>query len=608
MASLDDKFKKQHYRIDRVFAQSPIKLVKKTLVRSKDGKKTEVKINANTPNQERLNDAMIYYFQQQVNKVFNYYNLREEALKELKEKFEEHNLNKPSLSYKESRLRAASIQQVIDKKILDHFESDPVVEMSMDQLLEIATLKSANTFKLQVAIIKSLIERSPRAIKRDIVDLDKLEIKVTALGDRQEIIGVDFLIDKDMGQYFDNIDDLVKAKINPIDKKAFRNKRKYIEAVRITFSKEVLPFIVCQGTDYVAIYNALRAGFKYQHTYGIDTYISSIQHAQKYKHLTDFTPEELQSHFGYSFGRFNQFLTEIIDTAIEDMNSVHKRKVSYILKRKGYDMGDTEAPQNVPIEYFRWVITDFEDSLRDGTNDIAYYVAIEILKKDHDIKNNMENIKNTAIALEPQLATDLPNITIIDGKQVSEWIKEATVELEAEVDLQYIFQTNNIEGYYYDYDLMSVIDLNDVEASKIMKPSDSLAFIREKCDIKEKKQRTLFPKNDKELIGFILKSTLKLQFYSPVHFYFTIANYYIESRDKKTDWKKIINAWLTNGKYNPRKEYSRKIQIEINNELYAGELNLSSESIYTDDDILIEGMSIDVIAEKIADESLRMYL
>jgi len=604
------KIKQHEFRIDRAFAQGDVKQPHRTLVRVIDGKRVETKIKANSPNQERINDALVGYFQKQVNKQLDYFKLREEALLQLEEKFSKHGLNKPNLTFDQKRIRAGAIQQVIDKIILDQYPDNPTLEIGLDELLNLSKLKSAKSFKIQIETILSILNRAGREVKRDVIDLDTMTVKVTEFKTRIEVIGVDIAIDQKIGKYFKDIQELVDAEINPIDQKAFRNKKQFVKKIVFTFSKEVLPHIVCQGTDYVSLDPAFRQQLQLQNTYAIDTYTTSIQHAQEYRHLTDFTPEDLQKKFGHNYKRFDRYLKTIIDPCIEEINRLGKKKISYILKRKGYEWGDESAPSTkVPIEKFRWVITNYEKSPRDGIEASSYYIALQILQNDEDLKNRFESVRAFAMSISEQLNSDIPSLTSLAGKTVEAWKKEALHELECERQVIELFQTSTIIDVLYDMEYMRLIS-SSFDVENVKTPSQSLAFLYDVLHVKRKTQEPktkmqLFPIDDEKFIYAALSAAIEQNLFSPLHFIFSMYEYYKEKNRKSKDWLSLVNMWLMNGKYDKTKEYSKTITLQYKNDSYVGTWNYLENTIDADD-IVFTDISCEKMANLIATQKIKM--
>lgn len=608
--TISSKIKQHEYRVDRAFAQGDIKQARKTLVRFINGKRVETKIKANSPNQERINDALIDYFQRQVRKQLEYFELRNEALSQLEDKFNEFNLNKTNLTIAQKRIKAGAIQQVIDKKILDYFKDNPKLEIGFEELLEISKLKSVNSFKFQVEIILSIIGRAAREIKRDVINLETMTIKETKYSTMLEIIGVDITIDKEISEHFPEIMDLVNAERNPLDNKIFRNKKKYVSNIVFTFSKEVLPYIISQGTNFVSLNQNFRQQLILQNTFAIDTYITSIQHAQEYRHLTDFTPELLQKKFGHNYKRFDQYLQKMIDPCISDINRLGHKKVSYMLKRKGYEWGDENAPTTkVPIEKFRWIITNYEKSARDDIDSISYYISLKILKNDNELKNKFDSIRAFAISIKEQIESEIPTLTILGNKTIEEWKQEALKELIFEEKIIEIFKNSNIIDILYDRESMKLIS-SVYNLEHITMPSESFNYLMEILKVKEPKKKitkmTLFPIDDVEFIEKTINSAIELDFYSPLHFFFTIYNFYIEKNRKSKEWENLVNLWLTNNKYNGKIKHSLKIELIFEGISYVGIWNNKTREIETDS-ILFTDITTKKLAKLISIGNLKMY-
>lgn len=604
----ESKLNKHEIRIDRAFAQGDVSQATKTLVRVIDGQRVVTKIKVNSPNQERMNDALVGYFQDQVRSSFNYFEFREEVLEDLDSKFKEHKLNVPNLGYKEKRIRAAAIQQKIDEKILDKFVENPRMDIDFNEMIKLSNLKSAKSFKNQAEVLLSITGRSAREVKKDIIDFDTMTIKETSFSKRLEIIGVDIILDEEIGAYFPNIEDFMKADINPLDNKVFRNKKKYVKRVGIIFSKEVVPHIICQGSDYVSLDQSVRQKFSLHNTYAIDTYITSIQHAQEYKQLTDFTPDNLQKKFGHSYNRFDRYIKNIIDPCIEDFNKHDHRTLSYTLKRKGYEWGDENAINaKTSIEKFRWIISGYEKSLRDGVNSLHYYIALSILSKDIELKNKFSSVKAFAMSIAEQLDSDIPTLTILANKTIEEWLKEAKYEIDCEDKVLGIFKYSNLVDVLYDVESMSLIS-SKFDVLDVSKPSESLEYLKEKLKVSEPKKKKLkaiaFPSGDASFVEKILNSAIELEFRCAMHFYFTFLNFYKGNGAKNKDWESVANTWLSNGRYDSKKDRSFKFKMMHDDIEYTGEWNQMEFEIDTDKTIF-QDVDSTAIAKLIASGNIK---
>jgi len=602
------KLKNHELRVDRAFAQGDVSQVKKTLVRVINGERVVTKIKVNSPNQERMNDALVGYFQNKVKGSFDYFKYRKEALNILESKFKEHKLNISNLPYKEKRIRAAAIQQVVDENILNQFSDNPRMDVDFDEIIKLAKLKSALSFKGQAEVLLSVTGRGVREVKRDVIDLDSMVIKETIYKKRIEIIGIDIVLDEEIGQFFPMIEDFINADINPLNNKKFKNKRKYVKKVGVIFSKDVLPHIVCQGIDYVALDPSIRQKFSLQNTYAIDTYITSIQHAQEYRQLTDFTPENLQKKFGHSYNRFDRYLKNIIEPCIKDFNKNDHRILSYILKRKGYEWGDENAQNSKStIEKFRWIVTDYEKSIRNDIESSHFYIALKILSLDEELKNKFSSIKAFAISVSEQLQSDIPNLTVISGKTISEWLKEAKYELECEEKILEIFKYSNITDILYDRDTMSLIS-SKFNVENINFPSQCLEYLKNTLKINEPRRKLIkkisYPSNDVKFIEEVLTSAKLLKFNNILHFYFSFSYFYKNKDIKNKDWKSTANLWLTNGRYDSITSREFSFEFIYENNVYLGVWNQEDEIIETEE-LEFEDVDISVLANFIADDSIK---
>ena len=604
----NSKLENHEIRVDRAFAQGDVSQVKKNLVRVINGKRVVTKIKVNSPNQERMNDTLVGYFQNKVKENFDYFKYRKEALDALEDKFKKHKLNLPNLPYKEKRIRAAAIQQMVDENILNQFSDNPRMDVDFDEIIKLAKLKSAVSFRGQAEVLLGVTGRSAREVKRDVIDLDSMTIKETIYKKRIEIIGIDIILDEEMGQFFPKIEDFINADINPLNNKKFKNKRKYVKKVGVIFSKEVIPHIVCQGIDYVSLDPSIRQKFSLQNTYAIDTYITSIQHAQEYRQLTDFTPDNLQKKLGHSYNRFDRYLKNIIEPCIADFNKHDHRTISYILKRKGYEWGDENAQNSKAIiEKFRWVVTGYEKSVRNDIESSHFYIALKILSLDEDLKNKFSSINAFAKSISEQLQSDIPNLTVISGKTISEWLKEAKYELECEEKILEIFKYSNLTDILYDRDTMSLIS-SKFNVENINFPSQGLEYLKVTLKVSEPRKKLAkkipYPSNDIKFIEEVLKSAKSLKFNNILHFYFSFAYFYKNKDIKNKDWKSIANLWLTNGRYDPIS--NRKISFEFiyKNNIYLGIWNQEEEIIETEE-LEFEDVDISVLANFIADDAIK---
>ena len=184
----NSKLENHEIRVDRAFAQGDVSQVKKNLVRVINGKRVVTKIKVNSPNQERMNDTLVGYFQNKVKENFDYFKYRKEALDALEDKFKKHKLNLPNLPYKEKRIRAAAIQQMVDENILNQFSDNPRMDVDFDEIIKLAKLKSAVSFRGQAEVLLGVTGRSAREVKRDVIDLDSMTIKETIYKKRIEIM------------------------------------------------------------------------------------------------------------------------------------------------------------------------------------------------------------------------------------------------------------------------------------------------------------------------------------------------------------------------------------------------------------------------------------
>ena len=371
------KISNHKINIDRVFAQSDVVYEKKLRVKIVNGKRIETKVKELNPNQERINDTLTLYYQKQASKTFDYKELRVEALEELSQKFKEASFSNKS-SYEEKRIKAAAIQQVIDRNILNRVQDNPKLSMGFNDLIERSGIKGAQTFARQTNIIDSIVGRGYRSFKRDRVNLETMKLESSVYSNMVEIIGVSYVLQSDMGEHFPEFEDFVKAEVDPLTKKVFRNKRKYVKSVEFTFSKEVLPFIICQATNYVSLDTKTRQGHSLHNTFFLDTYVSSIQNAQEFRKFTDFTPNALQKKFGHNYKRFDKYLSEVIDPCIKDFNKNDTRTLSYILKRGG----EWGKQSRQSIEEFRFLITGYEKTMRDKVDSVSYYIALRMIEDD----------------------------------------------------------------------------------------------------------------------------------------------------------------------------------------------------------------------------------
>ncbi|WP_294965614.1 hypothetical protein [Sulfurimonas sp.] len=583
----NSKLNTHELRIDRAFAQGDVTPVKKQLVRVINGERVVSNIKANSPNQERLNDALVSYFQSEVKNTFDYFDFREEALEELNDKFQEHNLNAINLPYKEKKIRAAAIQQVVNEKILEKFTGNPRMDIDFGDIIKMSNLKSAKSFKSQAGFLISITGRSTRNVKRDVIDLETMEIKETVFSERVEIVGVDITLTPEIATHFPEIEDFINADINPLDNKVFRNKKKYVKNVAILFSKDIIPHIVCQGIDYVSLNPTVRQKFSLQNTYAIDTYITSIQFAQEYRQLTDFSPENLQKKFGHDYNRFDRYISNIIEPCIEDFNKHDHRTISYILKRRGYEWGDENALRaKTTIEKFRWVIQGYEKSLRDDVESLYYYIALIIFSGDSGLRNKFDSIKTFAISIASQLESEIPSLTVLAGRTVESWIEEAKTEIKCEEKVLEIFKYSNLVDVIYDAESMSLISAKyDVE--NVNTPSESLNYLKKVLKVQEPKKKrvksTILPSDDVSLIADIIKAAISLEFNSALHFYFTFYNHYKKNETKNKDWRSVVNLWLTNGRYDPTQERDFKFEIEHEGSKYIGEWEQDNHKIETNE-------------------------
>ncbi len=530
----NSKTNKHELRVDRAFAQGDISIATTELIRYIDGKRVVTRKKSNSPNQERLNDALVSYFQAQVKSSFNYYDYREEAMLELEEKFTKHNINNGFLTYNEKKIRAAAIQQIINQKILSKFVDNPRMEIDFDELVRLSNLKAVKSFMDKAILISSILGRSGRHVKQNIVDLETMTIKETIYSERIEIIGIDFVLEPEMAIHFPKIDDFINASMNPLDNKVFRNKKKYVKKVGVIFSKDVIPHILCQGTDFVLLDQKTRQFFKYQNTYAIDTYVTSIQHAQEWRQLTDFTPAGLQKKFGHDYSRFNMYLKKVIDPCVEDFNMHDSRVLSYIIKRKGYEWGDEASLYaKTEIEKFRWVVENYEKSARDDIDSVHYFIALMIFKNEPNLKNQFNSVRDFSLSIASQLESGLPSLTTISGKTVEEWIAIATNEIACEIKIIELFKINNISDVLYDKELMQIVS-EKFDLQKVGSPSLSLSYLTDILKVNSPKKKenksAAFPLEDKDFLLTVINKLIQLGAHSPLHFLFIMDNLY---KDKK---------------------------------------------------------------------------
>ncbi len=604
----NEKNKQEEIRIDRLFAQSDIKQPTKEIVRVINGKRTVHQMKQSSPNMERINDAMIWYFQKSTRDKFNYYSYRDDALEQLSDKFTEYGLNRRDLSLDEKRIRAAAIQQTIDKIILKEIPSDPVVEITFDNFLKIVDLKSVQTFKDQVETIKSVLNRAGREVRRDDIDIESMKIEQTTFSFKKEIISVDFVLDEEMGRHFPKFDDYVKATVNPITGKSFRNKRMYVKKIVFSFSRNVIPHIVCQGIDYVSLFPKNRSQFKLQNTYNLDIYLTSIQHAQEYRHLTDFTPEQWQIKTGHNYTRFDKYMNSVLNPSIEDFNAAGKRKASYLVKLRGLNEwipSDSDL-RGRKIEKIRWVVENFEESMRDDIDARAYYIALKSLHDDIELSTHFESIRTLAITIEEQINNEklLPHAKFGD-KLMSEWLLEADYELETEKKVISIIGKMPSSSLSYSEETMSLRS-DELDVANIIFPSGCYAFLMKNVDgAATTGGSTLFPADDINFISFMLNESIRNEVYSPIHFVLTIISHYVSSKKSMRDWKKVFDSWLKNGKYETRKERGAEIIMDTKNGELKGVWNYQQCEFDTGD-ILLRNVDVERIAQKIAQNHLRL--
>ena len=347
-----------------------------------------------------------------------------------------------------------------------------------------------------------------------------------------------------------------------------------------------------------------------QNTFAIDTYITSIQHAQEYRHLTDFTPEALQKKFGHNYKRFDQYLKKIIEPSIADINKVSSKKVSYLLKKKGYEWGDENAPtKRVPIEKFRWVITNYEKSLRDEVDSISYYIAFKILKDDNELKNKFQSVKAFAISIKEQMESEISTLTILKNKTIEEWKNEAIEELAFEEKIIEMLKITNITDVVYDREYMTLIS-SSYDLKHITTPSESFNYLVATLKVQEPKKKMdqliYFPHDNAEFVEKIINSAIDRGFNSPLHFFFTISNYYVEKNKKNRDWESLVNLWLTNNKYNGHIKQSLLIDLQFQGINYVGTWDRENNKIETETTVFSD-ITTNILAKLIVKGELKMH-
>ncbi|PCI30895.1 MAG: hypothetical protein COB67_00125 [SAR324 cluster bacterium] len=607
------KLRGRELRVDRAFAQADITYKKKEVIQIVNGNRVVQKVNVATPNQERINDAITMHFQEAARKGIDYFKIEESVISELEETFIKHNLLNNNPTTDERRLKNACIRQRIDERIIKHFD-DPKIEMTYDELIDFSGIKSGKNFAQTISTIMSVKGKSSKEFKRDIVNFETMSIDNTTYKSVVDISEVEVILDPEMAQHYPLIEDFLNAKKMP-DGRAFRNKKKYIKRIVFTLTKSVLPHIVAQGRDYVALLPHNRQAYKLQITYHIDTYITSIQNAQEYRSLTDFTPAALQKKFGYDWDEFYEFMRQVMEPGIKDFNTNDRRTVSYLVQRGTTEWKDPKSTTRgaSPITKFRWVITGYENTKRDEVDGSLYYIAQQLLNNELEYTESDKTVIEVAQDIASQIETELPDMTILFGVSVTEWLKRAQEELEYEEKVLQLLKISDVNDILYDEELMVLVS-DKINLSSLKNPSDSYEYLFKllKIEITEvktpKKKNETFPINNKVFILNVLKSAHEHDFSNPIHFFYTIYNYYKSNGTKKHDWNSVINNWLINGKYDKTKETSIKLAVTPQKDTstrHIGFWSASQEVLETETEII--SISFELMAELIADGNVKIY-
>lgn len=616
MSRKDKRPLSRSYRMDLAVARADVEFERKERIRVVNGKRVKQNISVLSPNQERINDAVRMSFQESTRALVSYKEIEDAAIDELEGRFELRGLNKKDLTDQQRRVRAAAIRQYMDEYICDKFQ-DPKIEMSLDELISESGITATRNFKQQIEQITDVVGKSNKKFKRDVVDMDTMTIIESSYKSVVDISAVEVVLDAEMAKHFPTLEDFLQAKNMP-DGRLFRNKKKFIKRIVFHIDPSALPHIVAQGKGgYVKLFPERRKQYMLHLTYLIDMYVTSMQNAQNLTGLTDFTPERLLKKFGHGYAVFYEFLRQVFDPAIEDFNSKDPRNLSYLVQRGNsrvwQDPKDKKG-NTLPITKLRLVVKNYEQTDRDGVDALKYYIALQVLEGSPELLNAGKGVVDILESIEPQLETELPGLTILAGKTIAAWLKEAEQELEWEQKLIEMFSKTDISDIYYDQELMSLISDKVDIPSYVTKPSECYKYLVEEIKVnmewaekpKRKGGRNVDFPQDKAFVQDVLESAIEHGINDPLNFFYAMFNYYRSKEEQRKDWRAVVNLWLTNGKYNQVPAGSTKMSVKGagSGDIFTGIWDHEREILETDTEMI--PLTIARMAELISDGHAKM--
>ena len=246
--------------------------------------------------------------------------------------------------------------------------------------------------------------------------------------------------------------------------------------------------------------------------------------------------------------------------------------------------------------------------MRDKVDSVSYYIALRMIEDDEltELRREFTDVRSLALAIQDQVDSDIPALTILGNRTVESWIKEANKELECEKEILNILKISSVIDVIYDMELMTIIS-EKFDVEHLETPCSSLEYLKDVLKIKAPvkiAKRILFPHDDTDFIKQVLTSAISAKIETPVHFYFTMMNNYVAEASKRSDWSKTVNMWLTNGKYK-----SVDVPIYVTSKIdgsieHTGKWNFKDGEFETDDSV--SAFDVEKMAKMINDKRINI--
>lgn len=559
----------ESFRVSRHLAQADHQRIVKEVVKvSKEGKLIRQKRSFVSANENKITDSIIDQFQKSFLKHSDYYRYAEEAYSELGDYFEENGLNATTLTRAQRRFKAAAIRNKVDEYIYGEFSSNPSIEVTTDQLIVLANLPSSTKFSKLIEYCDNIPGGAKDRIKRDIVDMETVKVTTGEYITASKIVSVVFELDPTISEHFSDVHEFLAAETLPDGTPIGKKRKQYIKKIRFELNRQLIPHFVAQGRDYVMLDKRVRNLYRTNFTHTIDNYLTSIQSAQHIRTLTDFKVRDFMNKYDYNYKRESEFLSKILDPAIQDFNDNNVRNAFYLIKYRKSDLWVRERRRGSEIEMIRFVIENYENDNRSGVDPRAYYTALQTYS-DKSLRELYSNERELAQAIQDHLESNdaLVSNLKLGKKSIQQWFSEASEELQIEQSVIELLNLSNLSDIYYDHNTMS-LQSTAIDVPKEHRPSVALSFLKELLKGSEALSALPYslPFDDGVFIKFALDYFIKLEIPSPVVTYLEFIDSH--KRERRSDWKLYVKQWVKmQNVFNP----SLRLKINKDSQYYIGE-------------------------------------